>query len=522
METIYFIITKPFLNLAKIGKTGNIVRNRKDNLQTAHYNELIIYKKIDAPITLRLEKILHRLLERVNERGEWFRLTLTEMDNIYNETIDFVKYYMKTMEKFFTIDLENKRIDEKDNLIDISIIDEIETNDIEENTILINIIENDSDNNSDNDTNKDDTNKDDTNDNNDNNDINRIINVNISININKEVDSNDNNKINEEIEKEENNEEIEKEQNNKEDNNQKKNNAGDNKHVCPNCFKGFIFKYLLDRHMYSTRTCHKAKIVNGEIISDKSAKCEVCNSTFQNKYTLARHKKNNCRTKKSKLNKVVNEKVINESIIEKEELENNNLVLNTNILYKYIEPLYDFEVIKDDVINYKSIKEYFNKLNYKSNNCIFNNVADIIINILYNIYIKDIPVLNRNIVSINKASHIYYYINKKWYFDVNRLFHDECVKKLINQFIKVVNYNKNIINSLLNGKLDTLNMNVYRHLELNEELNNSKIQLNKVKLNDRIKFYDRFAKQLLMPGMAKHITYILKSKLNINKSLQEM
>jgi hypothetical protein len=84
---VYFIIENPFREKVKIGKTKNIKR-RLDGLQTAHPDELVLYKFIQTEKHHELEQELHKQFKSKRIRGEWFELTLTEIDKVTNRRHD--------------------------------------------------------------------------------------------------------------------------------------------------------------------------------------------------------------------------------------------------------------------------------------------------------------------------------------------------------------------------------------------------------------------------------------------------
>ncbi len=235
---------------------------------------------------------------------------------------------------------------------------------------------------------------------------------------------------------------------------------------CQNCLKIFKFKYLLDRHMFSTRTCHKAEIVNGEIISDRNEKCEDCDSVFQNKYTLARHKKNNCKGKAtvSKVNSdntttttTTNSHNTDNSVhIDNSTVNNNNNNFNINIgvLNDKMKPKNEFKVVEKDLITMQNLDSYIKDFLEKPENCTYNNMIELIENILKDKYITNIDFVERNILSINKRREIHYYDKDGWKFDGSDVFYHACVIEIIEQLEKVMISRRFLINNLINSKKD--------------------------------------------------------------------
>lgn len=85
MENIYFITTKPFANHVKIGKTRRKVDTRLPELQTGSFMRLVIYKSLYVPNNLNLENEMHKLLRNKRRIGEWFEMSLEEIDEVYDE-----------------------------------------------------------------------------------------------------------------------------------------------------------------------------------------------------------------------------------------------------------------------------------------------------------------------------------------------------------------------------------------------------------------------------------------------------
>ena len=76
---VYFILS---YIAVKIGKDEN-VEERRENLQTANPDELIIHRKIRIPENISaktVETALHKLAEKYHKRGEWFYLKYTESE----------------------------------------------------------------------------------------------------------------------------------------------------------------------------------------------------------------------------------------------------------------------------------------------------------------------------------------------------------------------------------------------------------------------------------------------------------
>lgn len=82
---VYFIGEEPFQNRVKIGKSKN-VQERIMQLQTGNPNKLYVLKRIilgSSEEMNNLETRLHRELKEKNINGEWFELSLAEIEEVY-------------------------------------------------------------------------------------------------------------------------------------------------------------------------------------------------------------------------------------------------------------------------------------------------------------------------------------------------------------------------------------------------------------------------------------------------------
>ncbi len=85
--------------------------------------------------------------------------------------------------------------------------------------------------------------------------------------------------------------------------------------TCPNCFKVFKYKYLLDKHFSNTRVCKKVELdENGDPIQNKKFECENCGDTFMYESTLKRHQRETCNKNKNYIkNKSIDNTINNNS-----------------------------------------------------------------------------------------------------------------------------------------------------------------------------------------------------------------
>jgi predicted Zn-ribbon and HTH transcriptional regulator len=82
---VYFICEQPFTDRVKIGKTTDVT-SRIKSLQTGNPSKLSLLKVIYVDDSMRMTKLetqIHKDL--VNRRliGEWFKLSLAEVDQVY-------------------------------------------------------------------------------------------------------------------------------------------------------------------------------------------------------------------------------------------------------------------------------------------------------------------------------------------------------------------------------------------------------------------------------------------------------
>lgn len=83
MSCVYFIGHKNRPDLpVKIGKATD-AQARRSSLQCAHYTELVILFTLDG--YSKLEKELHTRFSRKHVRGEWFQLTLDDLETVKKE-----------------------------------------------------------------------------------------------------------------------------------------------------------------------------------------------------------------------------------------------------------------------------------------------------------------------------------------------------------------------------------------------------------------------------------------------------
>ncbi len=125
MEIIYFIHMEPFDGYVKIGRTKVSVKKRRSQLNTGNREDLVVYKQLYVPSRINMESKLHFLVKDRRYKREWFKLSLEEVDNIYeiltfgsnydedadiDDIIDFEDIIINVEDK----DVEDKDVEDKD------------------------------------------------------------------------------------------------------------------------------------------------------------------------------------------------------------------------------------------------------------------------------------------------------------------------------------------------------------------------------------------------------------------------
>jgi hypothetical protein len=79
-DNVYFIVEAPFNNVVKIGHSKNPAR-RLSELQTGNDRILKIHKTIPN-VGRMTEQIIHAECTKYRKHGEWFKMTLAQIDRI--------------------------------------------------------------------------------------------------------------------------------------------------------------------------------------------------------------------------------------------------------------------------------------------------------------------------------------------------------------------------------------------------------------------------------------------------------
>jgi hypothetical protein len=77
---VYFVIERPFSGRVKIGYSKNPDRRLRE-LQTGSSRTLVIYSRIEG-VTKEAEREIHNLCREHRRAGEWFDMSLFQVDSI--------------------------------------------------------------------------------------------------------------------------------------------------------------------------------------------------------------------------------------------------------------------------------------------------------------------------------------------------------------------------------------------------------------------------------------------------------
>lgn len=89
MEYIYLIITEPYQNLVKIGRSMN-PEKRVRELQTGCPHHLVIYAVVQRPTKFNLEGKMHSMFADRRRQGEWFQFDEQELEML-RSTLELAK-----------------------------------------------------------------------------------------------------------------------------------------------------------------------------------------------------------------------------------------------------------------------------------------------------------------------------------------------------------------------------------------------------------------------------------------------
>lgn len=320
-----------------------------------------------------------------------------------------------------------------------------------------------------------------------------------------------------------------------------------NKNKCDNCLKIFDTYWQLERHMLAIRQCKKVELDDsGNIIQSKEFKCDGCGELFTYKNTLNRHKRETCRniitTNNTNNNNTTNNTHShNDNSVKIDNSKHttnhnhNDIDINIRTAAEHIKPKTEFEGIKDNTITVINVEKYIAK--FKDIPITVETIVSILKDILVDKYVNNIPIEERNILTINSKYKMHYYKDEKWNTDhCYDYFVKNSIEKLLYQLDDAIVYKMAIIR-----KIDTNNIPyllTYDFTMLDEELHkvvsektyniefkkfNEVQELSHKKVLDlRWKNYNAIHDILKNPIIVMRVLAIMKDQLNIDDELREI
>ncbi len=318
------------------------------------------------------------------------------------------------------------------------------------------------------------------------------------------------------------------------------------KNQCDNCLKTFRYFSDLERHLVALRPCKKSiKDEEGNIISEKKFKCEDCCESYVSEYTLNRHKKGSCKGAKNIINNITNDssnKSINDSYnstdnsinIQNNTTNNSNVAINIGFLERFVKPQKEFEAIPDDHINIRNLEQYVSK--FYDFPIYVDNIVKLIKSIINEMYIKNIPVMERTIMTISSKLKMHYYKDGKWNYDnCYDFFIENCIEKITKQLqealmekmyiIRKIRYNdkkmlkddKNMADEEVNNIIDKKLLNIKNKVDdEGENLLHDKL------LDKRYQVYQDLHYNLNNPVITTRVLGLMKDKFNVDNDLREI
>lgn len=317
-----------------------------------------------------------------------------------------------------------------------------------------------------------------------------------------------------------------------------------NEFQCPNCLEIFKYKSYYERHVFSTRTCIKAELDdNGNVILGKKFKCDDCGESFTRNNNLTRHKKDWCKgaktiinndssTNHSHNNNSVNDNSIN---IQNNTTNNSNVAINIGFLERFVKPQKEFEAIPDDHINIRNLEQYVSK--FYDFPIYVDNIVKLIKSIINEMYIKNIPVMERTIMTISSKLKMHYYKDGKWNYDnCYDFFIENCIEKITKQLqealmekmyiVRKIKYNdkkmlkddKKMADEEVNNIIDKKLLNIKNKIDDDEGEN----LLHDKLLDKRYQVYQDLHYHLNNPVITTRVLGLMKDKFNVDNDLREI
>lgn len=320
-----------------------------------------------------------------------------------------------------------------------------------------------------------------------------------------------------------------------------------NKNKCDNCLKVFKTYWQLERHMLALRQCKKVEFDNdGNVIQTKKFKCNDCGELFTYDRNLTTHRKNICKgsvinNTTNNNNNTTNNTTTNtnshnpNNSINIHNSNHNDIGINIGTLNQFIKPKTEFQEIKDKYININNLDKYL--VLFRSQSISVNGIIEIIKEILSDNYVNNIPLEERNILTINSDDKLHYYKNEKWNQDYcYDNFQKNCIKKILEQMRDALydkmrilqkikdndvpylkTYDFSLIDNELNDIVSKKTYNIF--YKIDNEVDNL---LHEKKLDSKWKTYDAVYEILKSSIIVERVLSKMKEKLKVDNELREI
>lgn len=326
-----------------------------------------------------------------------------------------------------------------------------------------------------------------------------------------------------------------------------------NKNQCDNCLKTFKTFWKLERHLVALRPCKKVELDdNGNVIQTKKFTCNDCGELFTLNHNLDRHKRESCKgsvvnnittnnnntTNNTNTNSptTINDNSNNSNnSINIHNSNHNDIGINIGTLNQFIKPKTEFQEIKDKYININNLDKYL--VIFRNQSISVNGIIEIIKEILSDNYVNNIPLEERNILTINSDDKLHYYKNEKWNQDYcYDNFQKGCIKKILEQMRDALfnkmrilqkvkdndiayfkTYDFSLIDDELNEIVSKKTYNIF--YKIDSEVDNL---IHEKKLDAKWKIYDGVYEILKSSIIVERVLSKMKEKLKVDNELREI